>query len=57
MTGTKATSKRPKQIGLFSGGPIDQNLLCARIIVSEAERYGGPGSLMCRWAEAVLARA
>ena len=30
------------------------NLMCAKIILADAERYGGDGSLMVEWAHLVL---
>ena len=34
-----------------------QNLAAARIILADLARYGGPGSLLDRWARLVLERA
>ena len=50
--------KRPRQLALFDPKARKDTpaVEAARIILAEAERYGGAGSLMVRWAEAVLAR-
>lgn len=33
------------------------NETCARLVLADLERYGGPDSLMCQWARVIIERA
>ena len=41
----------PERIAKWSA----DNIECARIILSQVEKYGGDGSLMVKWARAITA--
>ena len=46
--------KRPRQLGLLDATKDTPAIEAAKAILEDPERYGGPGSLMVRWATAVL---
>ena len=54
-----ASSRKPRQANLFDPDKVsDKQIAIARIILDKGEtRYTGEGSLMTRWATAVLERA
>jgi len=58
-TGSPRRNPRPPRRGPSVRSACEafaaENRTCAEIVLQDLDRFGGPGSLMVRWAERVLA--